>query len=1278
MALSRRNLIVAGITGFIAWGLAVRQLPLLRYFGYAFVAGIAVALTSLLALAVLTVRNGPDDSDGRRIPPRYVAFLSPERWKKDVEIHKESAEYHPEPLYPKSFVVSAAIDSLLELVARDFISVWYGNISKSPVFANEVDRGIRVALGNIRDTLLKEDLVEIIVSRIVPILTNHLKDFDQAERAVRGKNLTRNVTESEELDFAIASRYRDGKLHPAASLTFSDQKLVQQEHLRKLVVSLLPRLLPPGLFNSRAVSVLIREIVSCAVLSPALVLLSDPDTWNQLMEAYGRTALQDRKTVRRLRAALDEHTSPNPKSKRGSSFPRLAPNDSERSFERFVRSIRRCNNLSDARRFRSHVASQLKRESMVEDQDQVYLRRLETGKRVLDQKVAKLSATPGTTSPAVYSHDQRPAGTSKPHDTPLVDLLHNATGLSYFMEYMDRQKLMYLVQFWIVVDGLRSPLEDDFGEEAAANSSSWSVSDRNDIALISETYLSKPELKVDDGGKRTVAEFLSAGKSATDEQYRKARTVVLTTQSTVLEEMKKNYYPSFKQSDLYYKYLTSDEVSTTSMPPPPPPQTAPERDMSPRPHGRDGRSVPPPIARTSSHSSNKSRDLRRVPFSSSDIRRNSISFFDEASAPRRSTESDRAAPLFGDDYDTDPLALSTQSLGKNSQNGDGDATESRVIETMEAALNDIITNEPNESNDGKLEDSKSSNLTSPAPLLQPPKDNDSARSSLDVPRPDSRVSDKNKPSIASLGLVNTSSRIGVFSDNDLFPDQEKFIEDEYADAADGDAPLEEEIHEAAPGDLGLTEAVSALTANIDRLLAQEAVVDTLTRKAELTNNTAELRILSKSKSSLQREIRRKEMQRQQYIVQESDNSLYGRSSVLIKSIMVGKEDDGREYAMCKYWLNCCVFYEFLLMMILDLIEVRRNAGEQMPAATWGVARRYSEFHELHQKLRMRYPSVRHLEFPRRRMVMKLQKEFLQKRRAALESYLQQLLLLPEVCRSRDLRAFLSQQAIAPSGETAEKGGETKDIVTRIYNSVADGMDDFLGNIAVLDQLSTAGQNLISAATNQLSGPQQNLSSEDSIMTAAEAEAELNAFEDRELEPFVKPICDLFLEALELNKGNNWLRGRAVVVVLHQLLGGTIERKVRESAKSFVQDDSLLRYITLAKDMLWPPINGNNNNTNDNDDNNTRRLRTFKTRTPSEKAKSRTEASVMLATLIPDLASNVVGRANAQAAARRIFATMNNERLNAHLVFTILDEIVLVLFGGGGESTGRRSDNRGSG
>ncbi|KAE8147253.1 PXA domain-containing protein [Aspergillus avenaceus] len=1216
MALKCRDIVLLGIGAFIAWGFAVRWLPTLRYLGYAAILGALSSSVALFGLVLFTIRN-QDDTIVPRSQSVPVSFLIPQHWQQELHGLQKRSTYQHVSLYPQSFIVSGGIDELLALITRDFITSWYKNINPSPIFVNEVDRIIRVAIGNLHDKLSTVDLTSLIVARIFPILTTHLKEFDVAERSVRGRNLTRNVTESEELSIAIASKYCDGHLHPAAALSLSDQKLVEQEYLRKIIVGLLPQLLPERLLSSRIVSILIRELLACAVLLPIVSSLSDPDTWNQLVEAYGQTALQDRKTVRKLRAALDEHASPVPKSKHGNQIPRLSPHDSERAFERFVRAIRRCNNLSDARRFRALVASQLKREAMVEGQDPVYLRRLETGKRVLDQKVAKLS-TPasGYTShaSAAATHFRR-QNTLHSREASLVDVMHDAPGLSYFMEFMDRQQLMFLVQFWIVVDGFRNPLEDDFGDETSPSSTTWTETDRNDMALISETYLTKPELRVTSESRRAVKAFLSAGRRASQDQYRKARTVILTTQSAVLEELEHIHYPKFKQSDLFYKYLTTDEASYTEINMEP----GEHESLSPTPKVSERRPLPPLMGRTASHPGPRSQSLRRAAVSSTDVR-SMGKLFDDDDSSKHSLDSERSVPLFDDDCDTDPLAMSTHSLGQDSQNGDNEANHSQLLKTMEAALNDIITNEPKNT---RLEDTKSSDASSPRRLSndQAPK---SPRSSIEL----IRAEDKTKPNIASLGLIDQSPRLGVFAD-DLFPDPHKFIEDEYEEPMEMDhKDPADEVHEAAPGDLGLTEAIEALTVDIERLGSQESVVDALTRKAELTNNTAELRILRKSKASIQRESRRKEMQRQQYILQESDNSLYGRSTVQIQSIVVGKEQDGREYAMY-------------------VVEVQRNAGEQMPAASWVVARRYSEFHDLHYKLRMRYPSVRHLEFPRRRMVMKLQKEFLQKRRLALEAYLRKLLLLPEVCRSRDLRSFLSQRAIIPRDE-APRDGESKDLVTRIYNSVADGMDDFLGNFGVLDQLSTAGQNLMSAATNQQASTASDsgLATEDAV-TAAEAEAELNAYEDRELEPFIKPICDLFLEAFELNKGNNWLRGRAVVVVLHQLLGGTIERKVREGARSLAQDESLLRYLGLAKETLWPGGS----------------LRQSKIRTVSERLKSRTEASLVLATLVPDLAGNVVGRANAQGAARRIFATMNNQRLNTHLVFTILDEIVVVLFGG---------------
>jgi sorting nexin-25 len=222
------------------------------------------------------------------------------------------------------------------------------------------------------------------------------------------------------------------------------------------------------------------------------------------------------------------------------------------------------------------------------------------------------------------------------------------------------------------------------------------------------------------------------------------------------------------------------------------------------------------------------------------------------------------------------------------------------------------------------------------------------------------------------------------------------------------------------------------------------------------------------------------------------------------------------------------------------------------------------------------------------------------------------------------------------------------------------MEEFLGNIPVLDQLSVAGQNLISAATTQLAsqpahpdpnappgsapGFEQGLGVSD-----AEAEAELLTFENKELEPLVKPICDLFLEVFSLNAQNNWLRGRAVVVVLHQLLGGTIERKIRESFASFTSANSIASYIDKVAETMWP--GGRMKQADPN----------AVPRGQKDRDKSRREAKAVLETLVPELASSVVGRQNAVIAARRLEGMVNNERLNTHLVFTLVDEIVGVLF-----------------
>jgi sorting nexin-25 len=472
----------------------------------------------------------------------------------------------------------------------------------------------------------------------------------------------------------------------------------------------------------------------------------------------------------------------------------------------------------------------------------------------------------------------------------LREVLYDASGLSCFMEFMDQAELMRLVQFWIVVDGFRNPLEDEMDEplEHIGALPSWTDSDRADIAQIHDAYLSKPGLKILPEARQAVATFLKAGRKATPQQYHDARRALLQAQTDAYDQLQEPYFRRFKRSNLYYKWLAMDEAAN------------PSRNVGTQSIAQtlDNPSLAAP-AMTRSQSTQRpmlklpAGDLRRAVASSSDLKSHGAA--KEFEPPlRRSLDvqspNTLRSPLFDDDYDTDTMAQSTVSLdsdfGYHHQNGNNP----QVVDAMHAALTDIM-DEP----EGSI---------FYEPGVKSPQENDSRKGSVDLPRAKSprpmmqNRKESEKPSIASLGLVGAPRTRGVF-DDDLFGDEEKFLEDEVDDPVARNKTDDEDIHEAAPGDLGLAEAIDALTADIERLVTQESIVDSLTSKAELTNNAAELRILRKSKASLQREIQRKELQRQQYIVQESDNSLYGRATVFIQSIMVSTEEDGKEYAMCK-------------------------------------------------------------------------------------------------------------------------------------------------------------------------------------------------------------------------------------------------------------------------------------------------------------------------------------------------------------------------------------------
>lgn len=479
----------------------------------------------------------------------------------------------------------------------------------------------------------------------------------------------------------------------------------------------------------------------------------------------------------------------------------------------------------------------------------------------------------------------------------------------------------------------------------------------------------------------------------------------------------------------------------------------------------------------------------------------------------------------------------------------------------------------------------------------------------------------------------------------IFGNEEDIIDEEDDDRAEVSLDTEQGTFQlAGPGDLQLSYEIERLSDKINKLEVHDVMLDTLIKKAELTGDAQELRLLQKSKSSMTRELRELRFQKTQYEQQESANRLIShRTKVSIVSSTVG-EEEGKS-------------------VVRYLVEVQQLAPDGTFASGWVVARRYNEFLMMHNKLRDRYALVKGLDFPGKRLVTSLSGSFVDTRRQALEKYLQNLIAIPVVCESSDLRAFLSRdspfivsevQEDVPKGTTSFSG---KNLVRSVYRSVAESIDDMFFGPSMLDVMiqrltrqAAEFAGIVGSAVHDEDLVAQALkafgktTSEDTFMHMS---SDLRPLEgETSTSTFSAPICDLVLAVFELNKKDNWLRRQAIVIILQQVLGGTIERQIRQSIKSLFEENRIMPILAFFKDSLWPGG----------------KLKPpGQPRSTEEITGSRDEANRKLSALVPDLAANMIGRSNARRGARRIFAVLQNKRLNQHIAYTIVDEIVAAIF-----------------
>ncbi|KAF8910120.1 sorting nexin C terminal-domain-containing protein [Gymnopilus junonius] len=989
-------------------------------------------------------------------------------------------------------------------------------------------------------------------------------------------------------------------------------------HIRQLVDKALPYILPPKERDSKALKIVAREIATCSVLFPILEMVSDPDFWNRMIDEIAGAAIYQQQLISKVRNVLEAQL-PRPKSvvvpssTVASGTERITIRTNVRQFESFLRSINHCSSLLDARRLKNDIVGEIRRTRILlanhekeewingeKTEDVVaFLDRLYTAKRKVEERIVVLGGEDESTQNTIQESASKSSVT-------LRDILRNPNSLSYFMEFMDRRHRSLPVQFWLTVESFKNPLEtvdsDTSGEEEEIiQDPSTSVTVKEDIAMIHDLYFadgrsesalaSIPKKYVD-----VIRGFVSDPDPSVAAQ-RKVRRSVLLAQRQVERNMEQDF-EDFERSELWFRAI--GDAGFLSNKPPPDPFSKEGNSPTTESPRSERFTNPPPVQPKPSYTLSHPQQFRHesAPIFgmqrtiSSNSNRSAHSRMSSNHAPSNievlmspvsETSSEPSrAPLFDDPEDEMQRA------------------EEKRMEAIHAALTDIMA--------------------------------------LEQEQPDrpTLLERNSEPLFKSVRISAPHKRPNVFDALNPHDAEAEEVED-----AEHEAAADE------PGSFQLAALITRLGENIAKLEAQGAMLDSLLKKAELTGDTQELRLLTKSKASMNRELRELQFQKQQYEQQESANRLISdRTRVSIVNSAVA-EEDGKS-------------------VVRYLIEVQQLAPDGSFASGWVVARRYNEFHNMHNKLKERYVLVKNLDFPGKRLVVaSLSGSFLNDRKAALEKYLQSVIAIPVVCESQELRAFLSRDSPFLASATAQTEATAKphtpfsgtDLVRHMYRSVAESIDDMFFGPSMLDVMI---QRLTRQAAEFTGIVGSGINDEDLVAQALNASGkvaseaallklpgDLKPLEgETSTSTFSAPICDLILAVFELHKKNNWLRRQAIVIILQQVLGGTIERKAREYVKTLLSESRVMSYINLLRDNIWPGG----------------KLKPPGVpRSAQEKIRTRDEANRKLSSLVPDLAANMIGRTNARRGARRMFAVLQNRRLNQHIAYTILDEIFAALF-----------------
>ncbi|KAF5282763.1 hypothetical protein FQR65_LT02760 [Abscondita terminalis] len=305
---------------------------------------------------------------------------------------------------------------------------------------------------------------------------------------------------------------------------------------------------------------------------------------------------------------------------------------------------------------------------------------------------------------------------------------------------------------------------------------------------------------------------------------------------------------------------------------------------------------------------------------------------------------------------------------------------------------------------------------------------------------------------------------------------------------------------------------------------------------------------------------------------------------------------------------------------------------------WHVYRRYSDFYDLHTKIKEKYPDLSKIPFPGKKTFHNMERSVLERRMRMLGYYLQQLCQAHVLSSHSALKSMLMTFLEQGDYDRATSGGPISHTIDTIVNPLKSGMKTIKN---MPEQLFNTVDEVVEGLSKVFH------TKSNRIPEASKVGASLDIESDDNIP--LRIMLLLMDEVFDLKSRNQWLRRRIVTLlrqIVRTMFGDIVNRRILDYVSYITSPKNVAQYLHTFKHSFWP--------------------HGVKAEKPTERDEStyyrtRIAAKVALLSWLSDELKHIIGSETTRRGLLTIFELFQRPVLNRRLLYVLLEGILTSLF-----------------